>query len=144
IGDLVDIFKVIIRLNRNLSFFTEGYNYLIQLIPLLIVGPLYIRGEVEFGTVTQGAMAFAHVLGAFSVIVKEFQRSASFSAVVTRLGSAREAIEEGAPVKPSLELTEGDRVAYEGLTLTTPGEGRLLVRGLSVEVPCGRRLFISG
>ena len=29
--------------------FHPGYNYLIQIIPVLIVAPLYIRGEVEFG-----------------------------------------------------------------------------------------------
>ena len=39
----------IIAVNRNLSFFTNGYNYLIQIIPALIVAPLYMRGDVEFG-----------------------------------------------------------------------------------------------
>ena len=33
-----------IAVNRNLSFFTTGYNYLIQIIPALIVGPLFMRG----------------------------------------------------------------------------------------------------
>ena len=34
----------IIAVNRNLGFFTTGYNYLIQIIPALIVAPLFIRG----------------------------------------------------------------------------------------------------
>src|SRR5262244_1675896 len=40
------------------SFFTTGYNYLIQIIPALIVAPRFIRGEVEFGVITQSAVAF--------------------------------------------------------------------------------------
>jgi putative ATP-binding cassette transporter len=35
--------KRIIAVNRNLGFFTTGYNYLIQVIPILIVAPLFIR-----------------------------------------------------------------------------------------------------
>jgi putative ATP-binding cassette transporter len=58
LDDLVANFGRIIAVSRNLGFFTVGYNYLIQIIPLLIVAPLYIRGEVEFGVVTQSAMAF--------------------------------------------------------------------------------------
>ena len=55
--------KRMIAVNRNLSFFTTGYNYGIQIIPALIVGPLFIRGDVEFGVITQSAMAFSHLLG---------------------------------------------------------------------------------
>src|SRR5262249_36994453 len=43
----------IIGVNRNLGFFTVGYSYLIQLIPALIVAPLFIRGAVEFGVIPQ-------------------------------------------------------------------------------------------
>ena len=74
-------------MNRNLGFFTTGYNYLIQIIPALIVAPLFIRGEVEFGVITQSAMAFAQLLGAFSLIVNQFQSISSFAAVIARLGA---------------------------------------------------------
>lgn len=84
----------IITVNRNLGFFTTGYNYLIQLIPVLIVAPLYINGQVKFGQVTQASMAFAHVMGAFSLIVLEFGRISSFAAVITRVGALCEALDE--------------------------------------------------
>jgi hypothetical protein len=69
------------------SFFTNGYNYLIQIIPALIVAPLFIRGEVEFGVITQSAMAFSVLLGALSLVVTQFQSISSFAAVIARLGS---------------------------------------------------------
>ncbi|MFO0930655.1 MAG: SbmA/BacA-like family transporter [Gemmataceae bacterium] len=93
---VIDNMRRIILLNRNLGFFTTGYNYLIQLIPVVIVAPLYIRGQVEFGQVTQAAMAFAHVMGAFSLIVLEFGRISSFAAVITRVGALCEALDGAA------------------------------------------------
>src|SRR6185503_11150041 len=57
LDDLVANFRRIIRVNRHLGLFTTGYNYLIQIIPTLLVAPLFISGKVEFGVVTQSAMA---------------------------------------------------------------------------------------
>jgi putative ATP-binding cassette transporter len=85
IDSVVSNMRHIIAINRNLSFFTTGYNYLIQLIPVLIVAPLFIRGEVEFGVIGQSAMAFATLLGAFSLIITQFQAISSYASVVARL-----------------------------------------------------------
>jgi putative ATP-binding cassette transporter len=113
----------------------------------VIVAPLVIRGEVEFGMLAQGQMAFFLVMGAFSVIVKEFQRISTFGAVIERLGAFCEALPEvsGSPQKCGIEVVEDDtRVAFDGLTLVTPGDGRPLVADLTVEVLSGQRLLIIG
>ncbi len=138
--------KRMIAVNRNLGFFTTGYNYLIQLIPVVIVAPLFMRGDVEFGVITQSTMAFSHLLGAFSLIVTQFQSISSYAAVLARLdalGAAAETV--AAPAHPAIELLEaGGRVAYERLTLRSPRDGRILVNELSVTVPRGTRLLIVG
>lgn len=85
--------RAMIGINRNLGFFTSGYNYLVPIIPVLIVAPRYLRGHIEFGMVTQSAMAFAQLLGAFSLIVAQFSSLSSFAAVVRRLGSLWEEME---------------------------------------------------
>lgn len=90
---LVENFRSIIIVTRNLGFFTTSFNYLPQIIPAAIVAPLYIRGVVEFGVVTQAAMAFSQVQGAFSLIVTQFQEVTIYAAVVGRLGSLWEATE---------------------------------------------------
>jgi putative ATP-binding cassette transporter len=150
-------FRDIIRVTRNLSFFTTGYNYLPQVIPAMVVAPLYISGKVEFGTVTQSAMAFSQVLAAFSLIVSQFQQLSAYAAVIRRLGGMWEATEPGqpdeghealggeAPAPPSAPAPAlPRRVAYDQVTLRTPEEGRMLVRDLSLEIPEGRRLVITG
>ncbi len=143
---MVDNLRIIIGINRNLGFFTAGYSYLTQLIPLLIVAPLFIAGKIEFGAVTQSAMAFGHVLGAFSLIVTEFQRISGFAADIERLGSLCETLEDiHAPRSTDLTLDEEDeRIAFEQLTLHSSADGRILVRDLHLEVPQGNRVYIQG
>jgi putative ATP-binding cassette transporter len=147
LGDAMENRRSIIGVTRNLAFFTIGYNYLIQLIPLLIVAPLYIRGDVEFGVVTQSAMAFAQVMGAFSLIVTQFETLSNFAAVTDRLNTITDAIERSrAPTAvPSIAVAnDDDRVACEGLTLWTPTQRQVLVRDLTFALPAGRNLLIGG
>jgi vitamin B12/bleomycin/antimicrobial peptide transport system ATP-binding/permease protein len=142
----VENLKRIMAVNRNLGFFTTGYNYMTQIIPVLIVAPLYMRGDSEFGVVTQAAMAFTFVLGAFSLIVTEFQRISSFAAIITRLGTLEEAIAEtSVSAGPVIEVVEDDtRVAYEHLTILAPQEGQAIIQDLCVDIRLGQHLAILG
>lgn len=147
LAEVVDNMRRIIGLSRNISFFTIGFDYFVQLLPLFIVAPLFIRGRVEFGTMDQARVAFTAVMGAFSVIVTQFQRISTIGAVTERLSLFTEVLEDEAPVlaKSPIETTEDDgRVAFDGLTLVTPRDGRLLVKDLTLEVPAGQRLLIVG
>jgi putative ATP-binding cassette transporter len=90
IDNLVSNLRHIIAVNRNLNFFTSGYNYFIQLIPVLIVAPLFIQRQVEFGVIGQSAMAFATLLGAFSLVITQFQAISSYATVVARLNELGE------------------------------------------------------
>jgi putative ATP-binding cassette transporter len=110
---VVDNMRRIISVNRNLGFFTNGYNYMIQIIPILIVAPLYISGQIEFGQVTQAAMAFTHVLAAFSLIIVEFGRITTFAAEISRLGTLCDALDEK-PKDDDAPAAQPDYVAQAG------------------------------
>jgi vitamin B12/bleomycin/antimicrobial peptide transport system ATP-binding/permease protein len=146
LDDLVDNYRRITSVNRNLGFFTTGYSYMIQIIPALIVAPLYIRGEVEFGVVTQSAMAFAQLVGAFSLIINQFQSTSSFTAVIARVDALGEAVEHTmAPDSLAIEATlDRDRLSYERLTLRAPDSADTLVKDLSLSIPRGARLLVTG
>ena len=79
--------------NRDLNFFTTGYNYLIQLIPALFVAPLFIHGTADFGVISQAAMAFTTLVAAFSLIVSQFQAISAYASVTTRLSEFMDTIE---------------------------------------------------
>ena len=142
--DLTTNFQRIILVNRNLGFFTTGYNYMIQIIPALVVAPLFIKGEAQFGVIAQSAIAFAHLLGAFSLIVTQFQSISAYTAVIARLAGLREAMgDDQTPRVSNIEIrTDSDRVAFDALTLRSPRSGRDLVKALSASVPRGKRLLI--
>jgi putative ATP-binding cassette transporter len=172
VDDLVQNQRRIIGVNRNLGFFTTGYNYLIQIIPALIVAPMFIRGQAEFGVVTQSAMAFSQLLGAFSLVVTQFQSITSFTAVVARLGDFGEAIELAqsvgaamdscahrtgpdcaicltAPAEVSrslgIKVREDDgAIAYEGLTLRSGPDQTALVSELNVAIARGTHVLLAG
>jgi vitamin B12/bleomycin/antimicrobial peptide transport system ATP-binding/permease protein len=144
--DLAANMRRLIAVNRNLAFFTNGYNYLIQIIPALVVAPMFIRGEVEFGVITQSAMAFSTLLGALSLVVTQFQSISSFAAVIARIGSLVDALEGArAAGTGSLEIREDDaRVAWEDVTLRAARDDHVLVRDLSVSIPRGTNVLIAG
>lgn len=73
--------------SRNLEFFTNGYRYLIQILPAAVVAPLYFAGKIDFGVINQSVSAFNHILGDFSLIVFQFQSISAFTAVIDRLGT---------------------------------------------------------
>jgi putative ATP-binding cassette transporter len=139
-------FRRIIEVNRNLGFFTTGYNYLIQIIPALVVAPLFISGEVEFGVITQAAIAFTHLMGAFSLVVTQFQSISSFAAVIARIGALVEGMDQAQSQKECpLQLREAaDALAYERVSLRSPVDGRPLVEDLTATIPADGRLLVVG
>jgi vitamin B12/bleomycin/antimicrobial peptide transport system ATP-binding/permease protein len=134
----------IIDVTRNVGFFTTGYNYMIQIIPALIVAPMFMRGDVQFGAVTQAAMAFSTLLGAFSLVVTQFQTISSYAAVMARLNVLIDALTPDGKEKGIVVVEDGERVSWEHLTLRAPRDGRVLVQDLTVDTPRGVRLLVRG
>lgn len=145
IDDLVANIRSIIAVNRNLGFFTNGYNWMIQIIPDLIIAPAFMRGEIEFGVITQAGAAFAMLVGAFSLIIRQFNSISNFAAVVSRLSSLLEAIERTHTSDESrIELEEQKgQFAFERVTLRLP-DGSPLLNDLSISIPAGSRVLVTG
>lgn len=144
--DAVTNFRKVTAINRNVGFFTTGYNWLIQIIPALIIAPAYMRGDIDFGVITQSGAAFAMLVGAFSLIITQFQSISTFAAVVARLSSLMEAIEQvRAPAGSGIAIVEEKgRLAYETLTLLSSASEVPVVKDLSVSIPIGMRVLITG
>ncbi|CAN8303276.1 unnamed protein product [Cochlearia groenlandica] len=155
--------------SRNLEFFTDGYRYLIQILPAAVVAPMYFSGKIEFGVINQSVSAFNHILGDFSLVVYQFQAISSFSAVIDRLGEFDDLLDNNIFRDPShtveeIELTyrsarnpslldsngsiksqQNQKVLeIEELTLQTPTNGTTLVHNLSAEIYDKDHLLIMG
>jgi len=146
VGEVIENSKRIIAVNRNLGFFTTGYNYLIQIIPALLVAPMFIHGEVEFGVITQSSMAFSQLLGAFSLVVTQFQQISGYAVVLARLSALREGMEDVSANHPgNIERDDhGQRLEWQGLSLYTQRDHNLLLRSLTLSIQPGSRLLVTG
>ena len=146
LGDLTENLRRIIGTNLKVNTCATGYNWMIQIIPALIIAPLFISGKVEFGVITQSAIAFGHLLGAFSLIVTQFQSISSFTAVLARLTSLMEVSDRarGDEDRASAVPKDERRVIYKGLTLRGLRSGRMLIRDLSLTVPHGSNVLVCG
>ncbi|KAK4491872.1 hypothetical protein RD792_002652 [Penstemon davidsonii] len=152
--------------SRNLEFFTNGYRYLIQILPAAVVAPMYFSGKIEFGVVNQSSSAFNHILGDFSLIVFQFQSISAFSAVIDRLGEfddlliSSETRSDSKPMEEiyrefcntnnssvtngSVSLSQGSKLLMlEHLTVLTPSKATL-IRDLSLEICEKDHLLITG
>lgn len=93
------------------------------------MAPLYFRGEIELGVVTQSNSAFSHILNDVSLVVLQLEVLASFSAVVDRLGEFAEALESSSSVRSGIAIADR-RAGAAGKTL-------LEARGLTLWTPKG-------
>ncbi len=141
----------IIVWNRNLGFFTNSYNYAALVVPVMIVAPMFMRGEVEFGVVTQSAGAFAQVLAAVSLIITQFDGLSAFIASIQRLGMLWDSLDEhdAEDERSAREATQqieedSSKLKLVALTVLTPDQSRTLVRDLSFELRRKQSLLIMG
>lgn len=155
--------------SRNLEFFTNGYRYLIQILPAAVVAPMYFSGKIEFGVINQSVSAFNHILGDVSLIVYQFQAITAFSAVIDRPGEFDDVLDNSRskslsdsmehinltysygkglqvldcngciPENTSLRLLD-----VENLSLMTPKNSSTLVRDLSFAIDEKDHLLVVG
>lgn len=141
----------IITWNRNLGFFRNSYNYIALVVPVLIVAPMFMSGKMQFGVVTQSLEAFAHVLGAVSLIADNFEGLSAYLAGVQRLGilwddlDDFDADEERIARESQQQLDEtSTKVKLDKLTVLTPDGAKLLAKDLSFELRPHQSLMIMG
>jgi putative ATP-binding cassette transporter len=87
------------------------------------------------------------VLGAFSLIVNQFQSISSFATVIARLSALVGAVEKGPPSPRTAVAVVGSderRIAYEGLTLLSPEGDREVLKNLTADIPRGTRVLVVG
>lgn len=103
---------------RNLEFFTTGYRYIIQILPVAVVAPKYFAGNLQLGQISQSVGAFNHILSDLSIIVNQFERLSGFAAGIDRLAQFFEAVQEADPTRtvetPLLRLPKEENAAMTG------------------------------
>lgn len=135
---------------RNLSFFTSGYNYIPLILPLVVLAPQYFEGQIKMGVLMQATGAFGSVLGALAVIVSNFAMFSSIAAGVARLDSFSERLERFDGVlpatndAPSVHADAAVPFRLDNVTVMTPDQRHLLAKEVSATLQAGQGLLITG
>ena len=129
------------------EIFSRGYRSVIQFFPFLVLGPLYIKGEIDYGQVEQASLASFMFASALGELIIEFGTSGRFSSYVERLNefsNALETVTKQAENVSTITTIEENHFAFEHVTLETPDYEKVIVEDLSLTVQKGEGLLIVG
>jgi len=138
----------LMKAQRRLTFFTAGYGQAATIFPVLVAAPRFFSGAISLGGLTQTALAFGQVQASLSWFVDAYPRIAQWTASVNRLIGFREELARAMPASaayPAIRMlpSSGAEVVVQGLDLQVP-DGRRLLDGVSFRIAAGERVVISG
>ncbi|MEH2199082.1 ABC transporter ATP-binding protein/permease [Nostoc sp.] len=146
-NNLINNARQKINWERNQEIFNRGYQAVIQVFPFVILGPLYIRNEIDFGQIIQGSIACNLFATAIAALIEEFGNYGRFSSYIERLGEFSKALAEVTRQQENvstIKTIENNRLAFENITLQTPDYKQVIVENLSLSVQAGEGLLIVG
>ncbi|RZJ12770.1 MAG: ABC transporter ATP-binding protein/permease [Rubrivivax sp.] len=135
--------KKMIRAQFVLNLFQRSFSQLSLLVPFVVLAGQVLSGELEVGQAVQAGGAFAAVLSAVSVIVENFESLSRFVAGIDRLHVMAEKLQE-APPTAGIDLQPAQDLKLSNVTVKAPDGDRVFVKDLSLTVPAGESLLITG
>lgn len=148
LGDAIKNYNFVIRWERNMAFFSKGYDYLVVILPLAIVAPLYFAGDASMGEIQQANSAFSQILAAMSLFVTQFTAVTAFAANIKRLKMFEEELDKpdpaDSPDRPRIERAHGEDIVVDDLTLMTPNYVRTLIRDLNLRIGKSESILVMG
>ncbi len=136
-----------IKINKNLSIWTNIYNNFSNIAPILIACPMYFSKKILLGGLMQIANAFNKVQDALSFLVSSFKLISSYKAVIERLIGFNSHIEEWNRISSlkSIQIVNEkiDDLVIEHLTLKTPND-KTLLEDLNYSFSASKAYLITG
>ena len=136
--------------NLLLGLFTAAYDNIPIILPAIVIAPSILSGEIEVGKIREAQIAFIQFFFAINIIVSRFQYWTAFIAGIDRLYFLKEYIDNVGQqqkirkVLPTINIIRRNKIALDRVTLQTPNYQRTLVKNLSLDLPVGKGLLITG
>lgn len=149
-GRVVAAWLRVIRQQGVIALVLNTNGALFPVVPLLLIAPKYLSGEVTLGAVMQVVAAFSSVQAALIWFVDNFVRLAEWFASVTRVDELVEAL-EGLDIGTIMENdtqirlgeSEDGAIHIENLSLAH-SNGRIVIADASVVISLGEKVLIVG
>ena len=145
-GMVIRNFWALMKRTKLLNFYVNGYAQLAGIVPILMSAPKYFSGDMQLGGFIQTLSAFGRVQDALSYFVEAYDTIAQYVAVIRRLGGFTGHMEAAENMQASFGFDSRDDInglVLQDVQVELP-DGRRLFEGLSLAVPAGKYLLVSG
>ena len=142
---VISNFWQLMRQTKILNFYVNGYAQLAVVVPLILAAPQYFAGAMALGGLMQTVSAFGRVQDALSYFVESYDTIAQLAAVVKRLASFNQHMEDAEHVENGISGTTAPDGGLEltNLQVALP-DGRTLLENCNVNMPKGTKLLVTG
>jgi vitamin B12/bleomycin/antimicrobial peptide transport system ATP-binding/permease protein len=148
--DVVKAWLSVVRQQGVIALVLNSNGALFPIVPLILVAPKFLSGELSLGAVMQVAAAFSAVQSALIWFVDNFVKLAEWFASVRRVDELVEALEDldmgtimEGEGQVELGISPDDAIHIGNLSLAHRN-GRLVIADASVEIGAGERILIMG
>ena len=143
---LMEILHRIILPQSSLAGFTMVIGYIAGLIPYFVLAPMFFRGDIQYGQISQVSIAFGAVSSLLNWFANSFQDLTAFAAVIKRLGTLTDCFVTTnlSPETPQITYQPADHIAFEEFTLETPDLSKELIQNLSLDIATANSVVIMG
>jgi len=122
----------IMRRQKQLTYFTSGYQQAAWIFPSLVAAPRYFIGDLTLGGLIQTIGAFSQVQASLSFLIDSYKVIAEWCSVVERLSGFERALER---VRTQAATAGGVR--------HVDGDADLTVKGVDLYLPNGQSLIAN-
>lgn len=140
-SDIVKNWNQLIRNERNLSFYTVGYQQVTALAPVLLALPKFLAGEIMLGGLMQLRQAFSSVASSLGWFIFAYKEIAAWQATVSRLYNFVVLLANDHA--NTVEISETGDPLCASVTITSADNSRLIDK-VSLTAKSGELLLISG
>jgi len=143
----IENYKRLLKRTLGLNLFQYAFTFITYALPSVVIAPRILSGELEVGRAVEAGGAFAAMLSALTVFVDNFEALSAFAAGIERLHAFKRALHDQSRHKPGderIQSVEGTELSLKNVTLKTPGLGRVLATGISLQVESPGGLVIVG
>lgn len=143
-GAVLDNYWKLIRAQKRLIWFTNGFGQAAVVFPFIVAAPRFFSGAIQLGELMQISSAFGRVQDSLSWFVDSYDALAAWRATTDRITSFEESFQalQAAPLQSAL-ATEADTLQIDSLDLALPG-GVALVSAGGLSLKAGESLLVKG
>ncbi len=143
-GAVLDNYWKLIKAQKRLIWFTNGFGQAAVVFPFIVAAPRFFSGAIQLGELMQISSAFGRVQDSLSWFVDNYDSLAAWRATTDRITSFEESFQalQAAPLQ-SAPATEADTLQIDSLDLALPGGVALMSAG-GLSLKAGDSLLVKG